>query len=91
MHKVDTQTHRHTDGQTDRDPRSAHLGLLSEPKRNLKLDNLYIVLKSADLEIFLFADNLRTSFLILFMSVSYPKVICAQSWGHIEALGTLEV
>ena len=45
--------------------------------------------KSADLEFFFFADNLAASFLNLFMRVSYLKVICAQSWGHLEAIGDL--
>ena len=43
-----------------------------------------ITLKSADLELFLESDNLPASFLNLFMSVSYQKVICAQSWDHKE-------
>ena len=46
---------------------------------------LYIILKSADLKFFLFADNLPTSLLNQWESISDLKEICAQSWGHIEA------
>ena len=46
---------------------------------------LYIILKSAELKFFLFADNLPASLLNQYESISDLKEICAQSWGHIEA------
>ena len=48
-------------------------------------DTLFIILKSADLKFFLFADHLPASLLNQWESVSDLKEICAQSWGHIEA------
>ena len=37
-----------------------------------------------------FADHLSASMLNLFESISYQKVIFAQSWGHKEAIWTPE-
>ena len=44
------------------------------------------MLKTEDLSFLFFANHLPTSMLNPFESISYQKVICAQSWGHIEAL-----
>ena len=44
------------------------------------------MLKSPDPDFCPFANYLLGSFLNIFKSISDLKVICAQSWGHIEAL-----
>ena len=43
------------------------------------------MLKSPDPHFCPFANHLPASFLNIFESISDLKVICAQSWGHIEA------
>ena len=44
------------------------------------------MLKTEDLSILFFANHLPASMLNPFESISYQKVICAQSLGHIEVL-----
>ena len=44
------------------------------------------MLKSPDPDFCPFANHLPASFLNIFESISDLKVICAQSWGHLEAL-----
>ena len=47
------------------------------------------MLKTEDLSFLFFANHLPASMLNPFESISYQKVIYAQSWGHKEAIGTL--
>ena len=47
------------------------------------------MLKTEDLSFLFFANHMPASMLNPFESISYQKVICAQSLGHKEATGTL--
>ena len=58
-------------------------------RRNHFWDTQYIVLESPDLEFSLFSYQLPDSLLKSFKCISDLKVICAQSWGDIEALWAL--
>ena len=45
------------------------------------------MLKSPDPDFCPFSNHLPASFLNIFENISDLKVICAQSWGHLEANG----
>ena len=62
---------------------------MDDGSKNSQGVTLIIMPKSQDLRFVLFPGHLPDSLLLSLELISYLKVICAQSWQHIEALWDL--